>query len=133
MQRSVFKELCVCIIQAWTPKDGVILRLLRGSEHEKELLLCVGGHRNPAICARYCVVWDGDDKVYDGEIMSDKLQHLLTKSNVCFVEITNARLMEHNRHGVYKCLKTAEGCTRQCMLRKAARLEVSQGLAVAIA
>lgn len=133
MQRSVFKELCVCIRKAWTPKDGVILRLLRGSEHEKELLLCVGGHRNPAICARYCVVWDGDEKVYDGEIMSDKLQHLLTKSNICFVEITNARLMEHNRHGVYKCLKAAEGCKRQCTLVKAARLEVSPGLAVAIA
>lgn len=133
MQRAVFQELCICIRKAWTTKDGVIIRLLRGSECERELLLCVGGHRNPAICARYCVVWDGDSKIYDGEIMSSTLQHLLTRKNVCFAEITNARLMEHGRHGVYKCLKSPDGCSRQCMLRKADTVEVSPGLSVAFA
>lgn len=133
MQRTVFKELCICIRKAWTPKDGVIIRLLRGSEHERELLLCVGGHRNPAICARYCVVWDGDSKIYDGEIQSDELQHILTKYKICFAEITNARLMEHDRHGVYKCMKCPKGCTHDCMLRTARKVEVLGGVQLAFA
>ena len=86
-----------------------------------------------SICARYCVVWDGDSKIYDGEIQSDALQHILTENKICFAEITNARLMEHNRHGVYKCMKCPKGCTRDCMLRTARKVEVLTGVQLAFA
>ena len=133
MQKAIFKELCICIRRAWTPKDGVIIRLLKSPDSDSEMLLCVGGHRNPALCARYSVVWDDDRKLYDGEIESASLQHMLTKKGICYAEITNARLMEHDRRGVFKCLKDPAACQRSCSMHKTVNLEVEKGLSVAFA
>lgn len=118
MRKATFDELCKSIRQAWSQKDGVIVRLNRGDHGVHELLLCAGGHRNPDFCARKCVVWEGDSLVYDGPLLSEDLKRLLTSHHVCFGELTNAKLMEHEKKGIFKCYKNPACCkSTTCTLR----------------
>lgn len=110
MKKATFDELCRSIRQAWSPKDGVIVRLNRGNNGVHELLLCVGGHRNPGFCARQCIVWQGDTMVYDGPLLSAELRQLFTAHHICYGELTNVRLMEHGRKGIFKCYKDPSTC-----------------------
>lgn len=119
MKVSDFSALGSLIRRTWTRKEGVILRMRRFGTQDEELLLCVGGARNPELVAHDCIVWRGDSKVYDGALDSADLRHLLTEAKVCYCEVTNARLMEHSAAGTFVCLlaSAASNCTKECPLK----------------
>lgn len=117
MKKAAFDEMCRNIRQSWTSKDGVILKLNRGNHGVHAIVLCVGGHRNAGMCARHCVVWEGDSIIYDGPLMSENLKKILTAHHICYGEITNVRLLEHDRTGIIKCYKDPTTCkSRTCTL-----------------
>ena len=118
MKAADFSTLCTTLKRTWTRRDGVIMIMRNGPKGEHELILCVGGSRNPDFTATKCVVWNGDTLVYEGLITGQTLKDLLSDTNVCYGELTNAKLMEHNKKGKLCCLKaSAASCSKECPLK----------------
>lgn len=118
MKSNDFSVLCSLVRRNWTRREGVILRMHELGSDAPELLLCVGGARNPDLVARECIVWSGDSQVYAGILESPDLRQVLTNANVCYCEITNARLMEHDATGTFVCLLASNTeCTKDCPLK----------------
>ena len=118
VKTSDFASLCSLVRKTWTRREGVILRMHQLGSEDPEVLLCVGGAKNPDLTARECIVWYGDSRIYEGPLESDSLKTLLTDSKVCYCEITNARLMEHDASGTFLCLLAGNSeCTQDCPLK----------------
>ena len=125
MTKNEFEKFCRDVKQLWTNKDGLIAVLNRGTTGQKELTLCAGGHRNPNRIARACVIWDGDNKLYDGDIACEELKQLLTQNSICCAELTNARLLENNKKGIMKCYANKNTCKSVgCTLKNGREIEI---------
>lgn len=133
MTKDNFEELCRDIKQLWTAKDGLVAKLNRGTTGQKELTLCAGGHRNPNRIARICVLWEGDNKLYDGDICSADLKQLLTSNGICGAELTSARLLENNKKGIMKCYANKDTCkSAGCVLKNGLEIKIVNGITTTI-
>lgn len=118
MNNTVFEDLCTCIRQAWSRKEGVIAKMKTSSDGRKTLTMCVGSFHNNELTAQKCMLWAEDDLLYEGPFMTPKFRHILTENHICYIEITNARLMERGKKGVFKCLKQGNCTSTTCTLKK---------------
>jgi hypothetical protein len=123
MTQDQFNELYRLIRKGWTKRTGIVVRLQRAEDDSSPLLLCVGCLSNPGFIAQNCKLWDGDDLLYDGPIMSDKIRQLLTDNNICHAEVSTAKRLDVS-NGVFTCLGDKTTCDKSCTLRKAKKAQI---------
>lgn len=123
MTEEKFDSLYALIRKGWSKRNGIVVRLQRAEDDSSPLLLCVGCLSNPGFIAQNCKLWNGDDLLYDGPIVSDKLKQLLKDNNICHAEVSTAKRLDVS-NGVFTCLGDKAACDKNCALRKAKKAQV---------
>lgn len=109
MLKKSFYEFCADMRKLWTPEKGAVA-LITGGAGTKVLRICMGPHRNPGHVARKCVVWAGEEKLYDGLLETNELRLLLARRELCHVELTTSWNMTRYKRGQLKCYPTKANC-----------------------
>lgn len=104
MLKKEYNALCTLIKRAWNSKDGVLVKLKRSPLDTSYLSLCVGSASNRGIIATSCLLWDGNDLLYEGAINSSDLFNILKRKKICYAEITCVRLAQQGKKGVSCCV-----------------------------
>lgn len=123
MTQDQFNELYKLIRKGWTKRLGIVVRLQRAEDDSSPLLLCVGCLSNPGFIAQNCKLWDGDNLVYDGPIMSPDLRQIFTNENICHAEVSTSKRLDVS-NGVFTCLGDKTTCDKSCSLRKAKKAQI---------
>lgn len=109
MIQANFKRLLGSIRRYWYRKDGLIVLLERpGAAVPPDVRLVVP----PSfMLPTTCLLWRGDDKLYEGAPDDVRLRMAITSTNVCFARYVKPTRLEHPEGAPRECL----GCPASCV------------------
>lgn len=112
-----FQKLVQLAVSNFSTNKGVILNL-RSQTVRVPLSLCLSARRNKGkLVPDSCILWQGDEMVYQGKLNCKKLENILEKYDLCCFEVTNAEDME-NGAGDFLCLGNHLECScKTCKCR----------------
>lgn len=116
MTQEKFDFLVSTLVNNFSVSRGVIGNM-RTAKSRHPYTICVSNTRNKnTLVPTDCIVWDGEDVLYEGKLNSKRLKNKLSKLGVCCMELTTAEQMEKGR-GDFICLgdyKTCKGKSCVC-------------------
>lgn len=133
MTKDGFDTLVRSVREMWTKDEGCIVFLQRNVEGYDDLRLCCGGLRNNGFVVRRCVLWEMDNKLYEGDLDCAELKKILTKHKICFARYTTAAGISRHRQGVTQCLGCMETCkSKTCKIRGGRRFQITETLSAVL-
>ena len=133
MKQPGFEKLCKDLARIWTRKDGALAKLGSCSESTGSYILCIGAKNNTGFSAHYCVVWEGDNKAFEGRLHSIELRKFLTSKHLCFAEVTTSRMLDQNKKGLINCYGKKESCCKlNCSVRDRKPFQVTETVATTL-
>ena len=117
MTQEKFDFLIDTLVSSFSVSRGVIGNM-RSAKSRKPYTICVSNTRNKGtLVPTDCIVWDGEDTIYEGKLRSKLLKRKLDKLEVCCMELTTAEDMEKGR-GDFICLGDYKTCkSKSCVCR----------------
>lgn len=120
MTDEKFNFLMDTLVSNFSVFRGVIANM-RSAKSRRPYTICVSNTRNKnKLVPDECIVWDGDEVIYEGLLYSKKLKKVLDKADVCCMELTTAKQMESGK-GEFICLGDYKTCSgKNCVCRSEA-------------